>query len=323
MDAIQLIEQHIDVDLVLNHYKFDQIRPSGNFIRACCGIHGGDNPMSFVINQENGLWSCHTSCGNGNIFQLVQKMENISFPESVYRVASIMGLDIQDLKIVAKTTQEKKELKNWIKTMKAMTRVTEFHEFVPVDEHKKVTKFKDFQQETLEKFGLYYFDKFQGLNRSGEPFIAYQRLAFPMIQQGKMVGMSLRATQYNHNPKWLHQPSSIATSDLLYNYDSAIGQEEVVVVEGITDVWAYHEIGVVAVCTYGAHVTDEQRRMLLRLGSKLVFSFDGDKAGRETTEKAIEMFQYTSDISVVQLPDGADPESISREELKQWYEKRN
>lgn len=323
MDAIQMIEQNLDIERILDHYKFDNVRPSGNFLRACCAIHGGDNPMSFVINQDSGLWSCHSQCGNGNIFHLVQKMEDIRFPQAVYRVAEILGLDIQELKIIASDAKEKKELKTWLKVMKEMLKDRNMESFEPVDEYKKVKTFKDFLPETIEKFGLFYFDKFQGLNRSGEPFITYQRLAFPIIQQGKTVGMSLRATNDKQVPKWLHQPSHISTSELLYNYDSAIGQDEVTIVEGITDVWAYHEIGVTAIATYGAHITDEQKRMLLRLGSKLIFSFDGDRAGREITEKAIEMFKYTTDYRVVQLPEGTDPESIKRKELNEiWKQSR-
>lgn len=321
MDAIQILERHLDVEKILEHYSFENAKPSGNYIRACCALHGGSNPMAFVINQENGLWTCHTSCGSGNIFQLVQRLEDISFPESVHRVAEILGINITELKIIARDEQERKELKRWIKAIKAM-QIKELEEYQPIGDAKRVTKFKDFKPETIEKFGLFFFDKFYGFNKSNEPFELSERLAFPIISNGKLVGVSLRATKPNQTPKWLHQPSLIKTSELLYNFDNAIGQEEVTVVEGITDVWAYDEIGVVAVCTYGAKITEEQKRMLLQLGCNLNFSFDGDEAGIMANKKAFELFKSTSNISFTLIPFGSDPANLTREELKKLYDER-
>lgn len=322
MDAIQLIEKHIDVEKILDHYKFDSVRPSGNFVRACCGIHGGDNPMSFVINQENGLWSCHTNCGNGNIFQMVQKIEEISFPQAVGRVAEILGIDITKLAIVARNDDEKRELKEWKKTILAL-QPKAFEEYVPIGDAKVVKKFKDFLPETIEFFGLYLFEELHALSRDGNPFLVQNRIGFPIKRDGKTIGMSLRAIRSHQLPKWLHQPSTIKTSELLYNFDEAIGKEEVAVVEGITDVWAYHEIGVTAVATYGAHLGDEQRRLLIQLGCDIVLSYDGDKAGRDATKRAIEALGRTSNVKVVHLPDGKDPENLKRTELRDTYEKRN
>jgi DNA primase len=320
MDAIQLIKEHLDVERILKYYDFDGAKPSGNKIRSCCKIHDGNNPTGFVIDVDTGLWSCHTSdCGSGDIFHLVQRLEDIGFPVAVHKVADVLGLDIGNLEIVARTKQERKELRDFLDAIKRAQQ-KELQAYTPEGTAVNVKKFKEFQSSTIEHFGLTFFKTFIGVNSKGEPITLFDRLGFPIIQEGKQVGFSLRATRQGEIPKWIHQPTDLEVRGLLYNYDAVLGEPVVVVVEGITDVWAYHEIGIPAVAIYGSHISKEQVRLLLRLGCDLIFSFDGDIAGRSAMKKAYDTFKLTSNIRFVILPDGQDPESIPREELWKHYE---
>lgn len=323
MDAVQLIKNNLDVERVLEYYDFDKVRPSGNKLRACCKLHEGNNESGFVIDMDSGLWSCHTGdCGSGDIFHLVQRLENIGFPVAVHKVADVLGLDIANLEIIARTQKEQKELRAFLKAVKRLQTV-EMPEFIPTGDTKKIKKFKEFNLSTIEHFGLVYFASFHGTNSVNEPITLKDRVGFPITQKGKVIGYSLRAVKAGDYPKWLHQPTHIKTGDILYNFDNVIGEPVVTVVEGITDVWAYYEIGVPAVATYGAHVSEQQMRLLLQLGCDLVFSFDGDGAGRTAMQNAYERFRLTSNIRFVHLPDGSDPENIPREELTIHYEQKN
>lgn len=319
MDALQLIKEKLDVEAILDYYDFDNARASGNKLRSCCKIHGGDNYNGFVIDLDTGLWSCHTGdCGNGDIFHLVQKLEEVSFPVSVHRIAEIMNLNIGDLQIVARNKQEQRELKEFLKAIK-QTQKRELEEFTEDFEKKKVTRFKTFKTETIQKFGLVLFKEFFGVKTNGEQMVLADRLGFPIINEGKLIGYSLRSTKVDDVPKWIHQPTHIKTSELLYNYDVVIGAIKVVVCEGITDVWAFDEIGIPAVCTYGAKISEEQQKLLLKLGCDLVFAFDGDEAGHTATKKAYEMFHRTTNIEFIHFAYGEDPESIERETLLNYY----
>jgi DNA primase len=334
MDALELINEHIDVERLLEHYDFDKISPDGAYIRSACKIHGGNNPSSFVISRDTGLWYCHTSnCGGGDIYTLVQVMEGIDFPASARWVANFFGVDIDNMEIKHRKEKHIKEMKEWVKVMNSRKKkVTPAYSLdVPVRE---VRKFRTFKEETMEHFRLGFVESIELEKSSGGTYTLKNRLVFPIIKDGEQVGVSLRKTKANDFPKWSHQPKSIETSNILYNYDAAIGQERVVITEGALDVWAYHEIGVVAVATFGAHVTDEQYKLLMRTGADLVFSFDGDEAGREATAKAITgykdktgkfiegMFKNKANCFIVPFEDGEDPESIPREQLKLKYESR-
>lgn len=323
MDALTLINEHLDVDKLLEHYDFDKVRPDGSFVRACCKIHGGDNPSSFVMNRDNGLYFCHTGCGGGDAITLIQKLDEVDFQSAVKKLADLMGVDIENMEILERKEKSVEEVKRWIRVMKSRSRKSETHEYVLPVETRPVTKFRDFLPETLEHFGLGYVESVELSKRDGALYTLRNRLVFPIVQNGVQVGVSLRKIKASDVPKWSHQPASIETRNMLYNLDAVLGKQfSIVIVEGIVDVWAYHEIGIPALCTFGAHVTEEQYRILMRTGAELVWSFDGDTAGREATEKAIAMFRNKADMYYVELGEGCDPASISREELRERYDRK-
>lgn len=320
MDAQTLLKEHINVRQLLEHYQFERITGQG-YLRSCCKLHGGDAPTSFVINEDTGLWYCHTSCGGGDIYTMVQRMEEVTFEQSVKWVADFFGIDIENLEIKERKDSYLREMKAWIRTMTSRKKqeIPEYFIDVPVRE---VKKFRTFHEDTLSHFGVGFIESINLEKSSGEMYELRNRLSLPITLNNKQVGVSLRKTKASDYPKWSHQPRAIKTSDILYNYDATRGLPSITIVEGPLDVWAYHEIGIVAVATFGAHVTDEQYKMLMRTGADLVFSFDGDDAGRDATKKARDLFRYKANLECVIFDEGQDPESIEREQLKLNYEKR-
>lgn len=321
MDAVTLINDNLDTEKLLIHFDFDKIRTSGDITRSCCKIHGGINPSAFVINNETGLWYCHEMCGGGDAYTLVEKMLNLSFPEAVRWLASFTGVDISNLTITERKSQHIEETKKFIKLMN--NKKKSFNNFSISEEIKGVKKYRNFLPSTLEYFGLGYVDKVKLDKRNGETYTLLQRLVFPIIFNNIQIGILFRRVNNQDYPKWSNQPVDLNFGDILYNYDNAVGSAVVVVCEGILDVWAFHEIGVTAVATLGAHITDEQYKLLLMTGADIVLAYDGDKAGREVVSKAKEMFKNKANLSYILFDEGTDPESIDREELNNRYSKRS
>lgn len=322
MDAVSLINANIDMYKLLLHYDFDSVKQDGAMIRACCKLHGGNNPTSFVVNTSNNLWFCHTGgCGGGDAYTLVQHFENCGFIDAVRWLASFFDVDIQNAQIIERKASYIAELKKFISTMKRRKK-KELNEYSIPEEIKSVKTFRNFNKETLNHFNLGYVEEVELVKGNGEKYILKKRLVFPIIFKGLQVGYSLRRTHSTDYPKWSHQPNGIETKELLYNYDEAIGKKDIVICEGITDVWAFYEIGITAVATFGAHITEEQYRLIMALGSNIIIAYDGDEAGKHALRQAINMFRYKANISAIYFKDGQDPENISREELKTLYDER-
>src|SRR5918999_3491780 len=100
----------------------------------------------------------------------------------------------------------------------------------------------------------------------------------------------------------------------------------VLVVEGYMDVVALAQFGIrYAVATLGTATTPVHVTKLLKLADELVFSFDGDAAGRKAAWRALEVsLPLAADhkpIRFLFLPDGDDPDSFIRKGGKEGFEK--
>lgn len=324
MDATKLIADNVDIVELMEYYSFNITSVEGEFVRAVCSVHGGKNPTSFVASTESGLWFCHAGCGGGDVFTLVELMEELKFIDAVKRLAQIFKIDIANLTIKEREKMHIKELQNWVKVMRDRMRKDEPKEFSFEGDAKKITKLRSFTQETLEKFNVLFVSEFECDKKDGGKYVLYDRIMIPIHNKhGVQVGVSLRRTKSADVPKWSHQPRTLKVGDMLYNYDRVIDKEIIVITEGLFDVWAFEEIGVPSVATYGASISDEQYRMLMRTSADLVFAFDGDKAGRECLNKALRRFHNKANLAYIAFDDGEDCENITREELLKRYEQRS
>lgn len=63
----------------------------GNQFRAKCPLHNGERD-SLSINADTGLWTCHSECGSGNIFQFEAKIRGISVVDAITSVQDWLGV---------------------------------------------------------------------------------------------------------------------------------------------------------------------------------------------------------------------------------------
>ena len=321
MDVIDYIQENADGLVLLQHYGFKGIREYDNSIRACCAIHGGNNPNAFILNKKNNLWYCYTGdCGGGDVVELVKKMESISFKEAIYTAADILGLNIDDMSIPTSRDGLKIEQKKWIRMMKDEEVNDEQPYELPYTKYYPSSPFFNrFSQEVID----FYDAKFCNIFPLEESVLK-DKMVIPIYKNGILIGVSLR-DMHNGFPKWFHHPKGLKTSNLLYNYDNAVsaiqrGNEEIILVEGIFDVWAYHRIGIEnAVAVFGSNLSKHQIKEILKLNVTVTLSFDNDDAGNKATEKAIKSLSGMTVLKKITLPEGKDPCDCSENELMNSY----
>ena len=150
------------------------------------------------------------------------------------------------------------------------------------------------------------------------------RIMFPIRSvQGDVIGFGGRVLDQGE-PKYLNSPETPVFSkgrELygLFEARSAIRQRGyVLVVEGYMDVVALAQLGFPnAVATLGTACTAEHVQKLFRFTESVVFSFDGDSAGRRAAGRALEAaLPHATDTRSVRflfLPTEHDPDSYVRE----------
>ena len=151
-----------------------------------------------------------------------------------------------------------------------------------------------------------------------------ERVMFPIRNvKGEIVGFGGRIIGKGE-PKYLNSPETPVFSkgnELygLFEARAAIRTEGcVIVVEGYMDVVGLAQLGVRnAVATLGTATTPTHIQKLLRASDKIVFSFDGDSAGRRAAWRALQacLPLLRDDISIrfLFLPKEHDPDSYIRE----------
>jgi DNA primase len=93
------------------------------------------------------------------------------------------------------------------------------------------------------------------------------------------------------------------------------------------DVVRLHQAGITyAVATLGTATTQEHLARLFRVGNEIVFSFDGDRAGRAAAWRALEnalaQAREGRQIRFLFLPEGHDPDTLVGEEGAEKFERR-
>ncbi len=192
----------------------------------------------------------------------------------------------------------------------------------------------DYDDKSLDAAGLVTGgnsddDQNAGEEQSGRRKKRYDRfrnrVMFPIRNpRGSVIGFGARIIG-SGEPKYLNSPETPVFSkgrELygLYEGRTALRESnQAIIVEGYMDVVMLAEHGINnAVATLGTATTPDHIRKLLRIVDSLVFSFDGDQAGRKAAWRALEaclpIVTDTQRVQFLFLPDGADPDSFVREQ---------
>ncbi|HUL57307.1 MAG TPA: DNA primase, partial [Usitatibacter sp.] len=193
--------------------------------------------------------------------------------------------------------------------------------------------FPDYATAALKDTGLVIDSDPEGERPDGSPRKSRRydrfrnRVMFPILDaRGNVIGFGGRVIGEGE-PKYLNSPETPLFEkgrELygLYQARRAIRDaNQVLVVEGYMDVVALAQHGVEnAVATLGTATTAMHLQKLLRLADNVVFSFDGDAAGRKAAWRALEVsLPVLSDgkaVSFLFLPPEDDPDTYIRREGK-------
>ncbi|CAG4893983.1 DNA primase [Paraburkholderia saeva] len=187
------------------------------------------------------------------------------------------------------------------------------------------TAFPDYRDDSLVEAGLVIVSEksdAQGQNRRYDRF--RERIMFPIRNvKGQVIGFGGRVLD-SGEPKYLNSPETPLFnkgSELYGLFEARLAireQQYVLVVEGYMDVVALAQLGFQnAVATLGTACTPVHVQKLMRQTDTVIFSFDGDSAGRRAARRALDAcLPHAADNRTIRflfLPTEHDPDSYVRE----------
>jgi DNA primase len=317
MTPIERLKKAVTGKKLLQELGFQRITGGGN-LRACCAIHGGDNPSAFVYTEHNGMYFCHTGCMEGGDFiDLVMRTQEVTFLEAVKWLSEIFNVHIDWENETIEENYFRDEARAFIEQMMKKKKVTELPAFkLPQDmKLSKITSFRDYSQETIDWWKFRFCEEGELKDRIMIPFEDVD---------GRLVGVTGRATLPEQKEKFLHRPRNLHTGFFLTGLgrNKKAGHIEraggaVKIVEGVFDGARWYEAGFKSVCApIGVFFTDEHVLQLYRAGvTRIELGFDNDKAGRNGMRKAYERAKGKFEVFFLVYPEGKDADDCTPEEL--------
>ena len=349
MSVIDEVKQKIDIVDVVGLYS--KLAKSGRNFRAVCPFHQEKTPSFFVF-PERQSWHCFGACSTGgDVFSFLMKKEGIEFGEALRRLADRAGVVIPS-RIEA---DGKKEARDRIyEANEAAARY--FHEQLlrtPAGETaRQYLSGRGLNAESMAAFQLGFaresWDGLKlhlkevgfaenelidsGLLSTSEGGRAYDRwrgkIMFPIKdERGRTTGFGARVLESSTDgPKYINTPQTLVfdKSGTLYGLNLAASEirrlDQTVIVEGYMDVIAAHQYGFRnVIASMGTAITEKQVSALKRFSKNLVLALDSDAAGAEAMQRCVEHENaIESEIRVVVLPDGKDPDDVIKADTALW-----
>jgi DNA primase len=316
---VKTLKEKLNNRAILTHLGFEASLESDGLLRGICPIHKGDNTTAFVFKEESNLWYCHTGCKRGgDIINLVMEVNEVSFAEAINIVCKLSGIDPLTLDIDKKTQNKYENFEVWLKELKGESK-EELDEYqILTQGETPLTRFRQFGEEICAFFDLKHAERI----KIGEVWV-YNKIIFPIKQNNKIVGATLRAVHKDDQVKWVNVPPKLKKKSILYNIDNIEKNKPVVIVEGVTDLLAVYNSGLTnVVSTLGSVISEEQVELLLPLTTELIFMYDGDSAGQLGVQASKKLVKSYFDCYTCVLKHDEDPGGLNSEQILNYYKSR-
>lgn len=327
-------------DLVELVGEVTKVRRSGRSVMAVCPFHQEKTP-SMSIDPARGLYHCFGCGRGGDLFQFIQETQALDFSDAVELLARRSGITLHRDPDAAKRRDRRQAL------VDATDKAVEFYNERlksgrDAGTARSYLRSRGYESDVVDHF-LMGFSPESGealvghlrrakvaeevavaaglaiRARSGRVFDRFRgRVMFPIFDvRGDAVGFGARLLE-GEGPKYLNSPETpiYHKSRLLYGLNWAksdiVRQSTAVVVEGYTDVIAFHLAGKpLAVATCGTALGEEHLDLLRRFTERVVLMFDSDEAGAGASVRGFERsVPGDLDLRVAGLPEGKDPADV-------------
>jgi DNA primase len=355
---IQDLLSRVDIVEVVGRHV--QLKKAGLNFSGLCPFHAEKSP-SFTVTPTKQFYHCFGCGANGNSIRFLTEYVGLPFVEAVKDLAQQVGMTVPDDDSSPAERERAAAHKQRQATLSdVLARAAEHYRSHLKGSPRAIDylKGRGLSGEVAAQFGLGYapegwrglasvFPSYDDplLEESGMVIVQgddeavdkkrydrfRDRIMFPIRSvQGEVIGFGGRVLDRGE-PKYLNSPETPVFSkgrELygLHEARAALRQRGyALVVEGYMDVVALAQSGFGnAVATLGTACTAEHVQKLFRFTESVVFSFDGDKAGRRAAIRALEAsLPHASDtrsIKFLFLPPEHDPDSFVREHGAEAFE---
>jgi DNA primase len=354
---IQELIARADVVEIVGRYV--QLKKGGTNFMGLCPFHGEKSP-SFSVSPTKQFYHCFGCGKNGNAISFLMDHAGMTFVEAVKDLAQQYGMQVpeddaspQDRARAIEQREKQHTLSDVLekaadaykRNLRDSPRAIDYFKgrglsgevakqfglgYAPEGWRSLASVFPNYDEPLLVESGLVILnvDEDSGEEKRYDRF--RDRVMFPIRNiKGECIGFGGRVLG-DDKPKYLNSPETPVFSkgrELygLFEARNALRDHGyALVTEGYMDVVALAQLGFPnTVATLGTACTADHVQKLFRFTDSVVFSFDGDAAGRRAARKALDgALPYATDVRSVKflfLPAEHDPDSFIRAHGKEAF----
>jgi DNA primase len=340
------------VDIVDVVGRYVQLKKGGANFMGLCPFHSEKSP-SFTVSPTKQFYHCFGCGAHGTSIGFLIEYSGMGFVDAVKDLAQNVGMVVPDQDDKIPPAQRAQQQAQSLALSDALTQACDFYRgqlrnapnaiaylkkrgltgevaarfgmgYAPSGWDNLRSVFPDYDALALVESGL-VIDKVDEDGGNKKRYDRFrERIMFPIRNtKGQVIGFGGRVLD-GGEPKYLNSPETPLFQKGFELYGLFEARQAirdagyVLVTEGYMDVVALAQLGFPqAVATLGTACTSTHVQKLLRQTDAVIFSFDGDKAGRRAARRALEacLPQVTDNktIKFLFLPTEHDPDSYVRE----------
>jgi DNA primase len=345
---IALVRRSVSIEQILAHYGLlETLTRKGDSLIGPCPMHQGKNKTQFHASISKNAFRCFGDCGSdsrlhnggGNTINFVIVMEGIDEPDdpeqgkaarkAALLMAEWFGIGSQQTTWKPPHTSQAASMKPPVvppttdvppvqpTAQEPLVNTPLTFTLRDLDASHPYLTARGFSPETIAYFGA-GFHAGKGIMKG--------RIVLPIHDaDGTLVAYAGRwpGDQTPEGEGKYKLPQGFHKSIWVYNLHKAKAcarQHGLVLVEGYFDVMRLYQLGVChAVALMGSSLSETQENLIVdAVGpqGKVTLLFDGDTSGRTCTEHVLSQLGKRVYTKALYLPDGIQPDHLTREELK-------
>lgn len=333
------------------------LRKSGRNYSGLCPFHSEKTP-SFSVSPDKQFYYCFGCGAGGNAIGFLMEFDHLDFRAAVDDLARRAGMEVPQEAAGREDPEQQRQQKRLLEHLKnaSLWYQRQLREHPQRQRAVDYLKARGLTGEIAKTFGIGYapagwhnlvrgleaspqdeqqlidagllIQKEQGGTDKVETYDRFRdRIIFPIQDsRGRTIAFGGRVLG-DEKPKYLNSPETPVFSkgkELYGFYEARQANNRLsrfLIVEGYMDVvaLAQHEV-LNAVATLGTATSRDHLIKLFRTVPEVVFCFDGDQAGRQAAERALDtslpIMEDGRQIRFMFLPEGDDPDSLVRKEGK-------
>nr|WP_317324413.1 DNA primase [uncultured Flavonifractor sp.] len=321
-----------DITDVVSSYV--SLTKKGSNLWGLCPFHNEKTP-SFSVSPDKQIYHCFGCGKGGGVISFVMEIENLPFVDAVKLLAKRAGLEVPES---GENEAYRKKRTRLLDLTRDAARF--YHSYLVGPDGRRVQDYiaqRQISPRTATHFGLGAApDQWDALTRAmtakgytkmelidaglavagknGGIYDKFRsRLMLPVIDvRGDVVGFTSRLLPGLEGAKYLNTPETtlFKKGRLIYalNFAKNTKRSNLVLVEGNIDVITLHQAGFDnVVATMGTALTEDHARTLARYTKELVLCYDNDSAGKQSTDRVLNVLKNADlSVRVLQLPNAID-----------------